>query len=51
MLCNVSRPKWAGGLYEGDEHKRLEALHLAEDLGADYVDFELKVVYWNMHRN
>lgn len=43
MLCDVSRPKWAGGLYEGDEHKRLEALHLAEDLGADYVDFELKV--------
>ncbi|KAH9754555.1 Shikimate dehydrogenase [Citrus sinensis] len=39
----VYRPKWAGGLYEGDEHKRLEALHLAEDLGADYVDFELKV--------
>lgn len=39
----VYRPKWAGGLYEGDEHKRLEALHLAEQLGADYVDFELKV--------
>ncbi|KAL5770778.1 hypothetical protein ACOSP7_014932 [Xanthoceras sorbifolium] len=37
------RPKWEGGLYEGDEHQRLEVLHLAEDLGADYVDIELKV--------
>ncbi|XP_031270968.1 bifunctional 3-dehydroquinate dehydratase/shikimate dehydrogenase, chloroplastic-like isoform X1 [Pistacia vera] len=39
----VYRPKWAGGQYEGDEQKRLEALHIAEELGADYVDFELKV--------
>ncbi|KAJ6737510.1 SHIKIMATE DEHYDROGENASE [Salix viminalis] len=37
------RPKWEGGQYEGDEHKRLEALRLAHDLGADYIDFELKV--------
>lgn len=42
------RPKWEGGQYEGDEHSRLEALHLAEKLGADYIDFELKVMlrYW-----
>lgn len=45
MSCNFSRPKWAGGQYEGDEHKRLEALNIAEELSADYVDFELQVVY------
>ncbi|XP_060966881.1 bifunctional 3-dehydroquinate dehydratase/shikimate dehydrogenase, chloroplastic isoform X6 [Cannabis sativa] len=39
----VFRPKWNGGFYEGDEHGRIEALHLAKDLGADYVEFELKV--------
>ncbi|CAK7340836.1 unnamed protein product [Dovyalis caffra] len=39
----VCRPKWEGGQYEGDEHTRLEALRLAHELGADYVDFELKV--------
>ncbi|XP_058002784.1 bifunctional 3-dehydroquinate dehydratase/shikimate dehydrogenase, chloroplastic [Hevea brasiliensis] len=39
----VYRPKWEGGLYEGDEHRRLEALRLAHELGADYIDFELKV--------
>ncbi|XWS42672.1 hypothetical protein CRYUN_Cryun16bG0034200 [Craigia yunnanensis] len=39
----VYRPKWEGGQYEGDEHSRLEALHLATEMGADYIDFELKV--------
>ncbi|KAK3200466.1 hypothetical protein Dsin_023881 [Dipteronia sinensis] len=39
----VYRPKWEGGLYEGDEQQRLEVLHLAEELGADYIDIELKV--------
>ncbi|KAJ6996139.1 bifunctional 3-dehydroquinate dehydratase/shikimate dehydrogenase [Populus alba x Populus x berolinensis] len=39
----VYRPKWEGGQYEGDEHRRLEALRLANDLGADYIDLELKV--------
>ncbi|KAF3454389.1 hypothetical protein FNV43_RR04836 [Rhamnella rubrinervis] len=39
----VYRPKWDGGLYEGDEHVRLETLNLAKELGADYVDYELKV--------
>lgn len=38
-----SRPKWDGGLYEGDEHVRTEALYLAKELGADYIEFELKV--------
>ncbi|KAB5556305.1 hypothetical protein DKX38_007214 [Salix brachista] len=53
----VYRPKWEGGQYEGDEHKRLEALRLAHDLGADYIDFELKVAseligeLENKHRN
>lgn len=51
MIPNIrmyfSRPKWAGGQYEGDEHKRLEALDIAEELGADYIDIELKVDYWN----
>lgn len=39
----VYRPKWAGGQYEEDESSRLEALHLANDLGADYIDVEFKV--------
>ncbi|KAG8648208.1 bifunctional 3-dehydroquinate dehydratase/shikimate dehydrogenase, chloroplastic [Manihot esculenta] len=39
----VCRPKWEGGLYEGDEHKRLDALRLAYELGADYIDYDLKV--------
>lgn len=37
------RPKWEGGLYEGDEGSRLDALRLAIDMGADYIDVELKV--------
>ncbi|KAF9607433.1 hypothetical protein IFM89_035571 [Coptis chinensis] len=37
------RPKWEGGRYEGDEIVRLNALQLAMELGADYVDVELKV--------
>jgi 3-dehydroquinate dehydratase/shikimate dehydrogenase len=43
------RPKWEGGLYEGDEHTRVETLQLAKELGADYIDFELKVVLWNQY--
>lgn len=39
------RPKREGGLYEGDEISRLETLLLAKELGADYIDFELKVAY------
>lgn len=39
----VYRPKWEGGQFEGDENKRLETLHLAKELGADYIDYELKV--------
>ncbi|CAI0466630.1 unnamed protein product [Linum tenue] len=37
------RPRWEGGQYEGDESKRLDALKLAMDLGADYIDVELQV--------
>lgn len=37
------RPKWEGGQYEGDDNKRQEALILAMELGADYIDVELKV--------
>ncbi|KAL5712830.1 hypothetical protein ACHQM5_014958 [Ranunculus cassubicifolius] len=37
------RPKWEGGLYEGDEGSRLDALRLATKMGADYIDIELKV--------
>ncbi|XP_015875312.1 bifunctional 3-dehydroquinate dehydratase/shikimate dehydrogenase, chloroplastic isoform X2 [Ziziphus jujuba] len=39
----VFRPKRDGGLYESDEHTRFETLNLAKELGADYVDFELKL--------
>lgn len=37
------RPKWEGGEYEGDDDRRFETLLLAMELGADYVDIELKV--------
>ncbi|MQL84345.1 hypothetical protein Taro_016848 [Colocasia esculenta] len=37
------RPKWEGGEYEGDDVKRLDVLRLAMEMGADYVDVELKV--------
>ncbi|KAJ7980194.1 Bifunctional 3-dehydroquinate dehydratase/shikimate dehydrogenase, chloroplastic [Quillaja saponaria] len=37
------RPKWEGGLYDGDENKRLDVLRLAMDLGAHYIDVELQV--------
>ncbi|XVF42545.1 hypothetical protein PTKIN_Ptkin01aG0372000 [Pterospermum kingtungense] len=39
------RPRWEGGQYDGDESKRQEALRLALELGADYVDIELKVAH------
>ncbi|KAJ4968943.1 hypothetical protein NE237_015644 [Protea cynaroides] len=39
------RPKWEGGQYEGDETRRLDALRLAMELGADYIDVELKVAH------
>ncbi|CAN1838144.1 Bifunctional 3-dehydroquinate dehydratase/shikimate dehydrogenase, chloroplastic [Linum perenne] len=38
----VYRPKWEGGEYEGEENSRLEALYLASQLGADYIDIEHK---------
>uniref|UniRef100_A0A2C9UUE9 Shikimate dehydrogenase substrate binding N-terminal domain-containing protein n=1 Tax=Manihot esculenta TaxID=3983 RepID=A0A2C9UUE9_MANES len=37
------RPIWEGGQYEGDETSRLDALRLAMELGADYIDVELQV--------
>ncbi|KAK8946981.1 hypothetical protein KSP39_PZI007122 [Platanthera zijinensis] len=37
------RPRWEGGEYEGDDDKRFDALLLAMELGADFVDIELKV--------
>ncbi|KAM0954297.1 putative shikimate dehydrogenase, 3-dehydroquinate dehydratase [Dioscorea sansibarensis] len=37
------RPKWEGGQYEGDDTRRFEAIRLAMELGAEYVDIELKV--------
>ncbi|KAM7463037.1 hypothetical protein LguiA_031158 [Lonicera macranthoides] len=38
------RPKWEGGQYDGDESSRLDALRLAMELGADYIDVELKAI-------
>ncbi|KAK9146826.1 hypothetical protein Sjap_006729 [Stephania japonica] len=48
--CSLSslityRPKWEGGEYEGDENSRQDALRLALELGADYIDVELKVAH------
>lgn len=42
------RPIWEGGQYDGDESQRQNALRLAVELGADYVDVELKVVISSM---
>lgn len=39
------RPTWEGGEYNGDESKRQEALRLAMELGADYIDVEHKVAH------
>lgn len=39
------RPTWEGGMYDGDEKKRLDALRLAMELGADYIDVELQVAH------
>ncbi|GAB2287369.1 hypothetical protein Dimus_021749 [Dionaea muscipula] len=44
------RPIWEGGQYEGDENKRREALQLAMELGADYIDVELQVAYEFMNQ-
>jgi len=38
------RPVWEGGQYEGDESKRQDALRLAMQLGAHYIDVELEVI-------
>ncbi|XP_009624049.1 bifunctional 3-dehydroquinate dehydratase/shikimate dehydrogenase, chloroplastic-like isoform X3 [Nicotiana tabacum] len=38
------RPTWEGGQYAGDEASRLDALRLAMELGADYIDVELKAI-------
>ncbi|OMO98402.1 Dehydroquinase class I [Corchorus olitorius] len=37
------RPVWEGGQYDGDEKERQNVLRLAMELGADYIDVELKV--------
>ncbi|XP_057960560.1 bifunctional 3-dehydroquinate dehydratase/shikimate dehydrogenase, chloroplastic-like [Malania oleifera] len=39
------RPVWEGGQYEGDETKRQDALRLAMQLGANYIDVELEVAH------
>ncbi|KAH7443784.1 hypothetical protein KP509_02G050600 [Ceratopteris richardii] len=36
------RPIWEGGEYTGDEDFRLKTLRLAMELGADFIDVELK---------
>ncbi|KAL8117047.1 bifunctional 3-dehydroquinate dehydratase/shikimate dehydrogenase, chloroplastic-like isoform X2 [Apium graveolens] len=41
----VYRPKSEGGEYEGDENTRVEVLRSAKELGADYIDIELKVAF------
>ncbi|XP_027348707.1 bifunctional 3-dehydroquinate dehydratase/shikimate dehydrogenase, chloroplastic-like [Abrus precatorius] len=44
-LLFTYRPTWEGGMYDGDENKRLDALRLAMELGADYIDVELQVAH------
>ena len=48
MNHTSSRPIWEGGQYDGDESQRQNALRLAVELGADYVDVELKVAISSM---
>ncbi|XP_068341356.1 bifunctional 3-dehydroquinate dehydratase/shikimate dehydrogenase, chloroplastic-like isoform X1 [Pyrus communis] len=37
------RPSWEGGQYKGDDKQRQDALRVAMELGADFIDVELKV--------
>nr|XP_007147104.1 hypothetical protein PHAVU_006G096400g [Phaseolus vulgaris]ESW19098.1 hypothetical protein PHAVU_006G096400g [Phaseolus vulgaris] len=41
-LLIAHRPTWGGSLHKGDEIMRLEALQLAVELGADFIEVELK---------
>jgi 3-dehydroquinate dehydratase len=43
LMASHVRPQWGGGRYTGDESSRLEALRLAVELGADFIDIELEV--------
>ncbi|KAK6254580.1 hypothetical protein SCA6_015885 [Theobroma cacao] len=43
--CSFDLPVWEGGQYDGDEKERLDVLRLAMELGADYIDVELKVAH------
>jgi len=43
------RPKWEGGHFEGDEKLRYEVLCRAMELGAEYVDIELKAADGFVH--
>ncbi|KAH8507421.1 hypothetical protein H0E87_009818 [Populus deltoides] len=46
LLTLVScRPIWEGSQYEGDETKRREALRLAMQLRANYIDVELEIFH------
>lgn len=42
----LDRAKWEGGEWEGDEVTRQDLLRTAIDLGAEYVDVELKVFFF-----
>ncbi|KAK4337764.1 hypothetical protein RND71_042251 [Anisodus tanguticus] len=37
------RPIWEGNQFEDDAHKQLEVLRWAKELGADYVELDLKI--------
>ncbi|KAL5566199.1 hypothetical protein UlMin_029363 [Ulmus minor] len=39
------RPIWEGGQYKGDESKRQDALCVAMEVGADFIDIELQVAH------
>jgi 3-dehydroquinate dehydratase/shikimate dehydrogenase len=41
-LIITNRPKWEGGVFEGDEQKRYLSLIYAVNLGVEYVDIEFK---------
>ncbi len=41
-LLFTNRPEWEGGLFKGSESKRIKPLITALEMGADFVDIELR---------
>ncbi|KAL5566202.1 hypothetical protein UlMin_029366 [Ulmus minor] len=44
-LTGSNQTIWEGGQYKGDESKRIDALCVAMEVGADFIDIELQVAH------